>query len=657
MIKDYYNRFDADSNYEKALFRAGKGLQSAELNEIQDQAFHQTKGIADALLKDGDLVQGGQAVVDKDTAKATLESGMVYIRGQVRTVEKAELNVKLQGVVDLGVWLNETVITELQDASLRDPAVDTRNYHEAGAARLKVECTWGLAGDSNSGDFYPVHKMDNGVLIVKQPPPQLDNVTVALARYDKEANGSYIVNGMRVSYLQKDNDKQEFNIAEGKAHVEGFEVAFPTSLRKSFPINPSLNSVVSEPHTFTPADNGEMRINLAHAPLANLQQVDVTLEKTVTVTHGDGVGDADPLPQSSVLEVISVTQASKTYSAGSDYNLVGNQIDWSASGDEPAPGSSYQVVFRHRAQVTAQNTDERGFTLKNVVPGSLVLVDYQWKLPRTDLLTIDRNGLVRRIEGISSLYRTVVPELPAGQLALASIEQTWFDAVAPGITDRSTRAVAMSDLENMQQQIADLFDLVAVERLKNDLNQSDPVVKKGVFVDPFLDDDLRDQGVNQTAAVIDGILTLPIDVEVSDLALLADDRPQTLRYGLEEVLVQAQQTGSMKINPYDAFEPLPAVVTLSPSRDHWTETRTTMLSSITRRIFRDNFRGDPNVRRSWRTWFTTRTNTQTERVSSSTTQGQFMRSRSVAFEIKGFGDGEQVSEVTFDGLTVAVSPQ
>jgi len=650
MIRDYYNRFDADSNYEKALFRAGKGLQSAELNEIQAQAFHQTKGVADALLKDGDLVQGGQAVVDTNSAKVTLESAMVYIRGQVRTVTKAEIDVSLQGIVDLGVWLSESVITELEDDSLRDPAIDTRNYHEAGAARLRVDCVWGLSADNQDGDFYPVHKMDNGVLIVKQPPPQLDNVTVALARYDKEANGSYIVNGMRVSYLQKSDEKQVFNIAEGKAHVEGFEVALPTSLRKLFAINPSLKTVVSEPHTFTPAENGTMRINLAHAPMANVQQIDVTLEKAVNITHGDGVGDADPLPQSSVLEIISVTQASKTFVAGTDYNLVGNQVDWSASGDEPVPGSSYEVVFRHRAQVAGQDMDERGFTLANVVAGSLVLVDYQWKLPRTDLLTMDKDGLVRRIEGIASQYRTVVPELPAGQLALASIEQTWFDGETPVITDRSTRAVAMSDLENMQQQIEDLFDLVAVERLKNDLNQSDPVVKKGVFVDPFLDDDLRDQGISQTAAVIDGVLTLPVDVDVSDLSLLADDRPQTLRYGLEAILTQAQQTGSMKVNPYDAFEPMPASINLSPSRDHWTESQTSMLSEITRRIFRVNW--------SWSGGSTTTSSSRTtERVSSSTSQGQFMRSRDVAFEINGFDDGEQVSQVTFDGLTVAVSPQ
>lgn len=44
-----YNRFNPDKEYEKILFRAGMGLQSAELNEAQDYALSKLKSVGDAV--------------------------------------------------------------------------------------------------------------------------------------------------------------------------------------------------------------------------------------------------------------------------------------------------------------------------------------------------------------------------------------------------------------------------------------------------------------------------------------------------------------------------------------------------------------------------------------------------------------------------------
>jgi hypothetical protein len=42
------------------------------------------------------------------------------------------------------------------------------------------------------------------VLIEHSPPPQANIETTALARYDKEADGSYVVSGLEVMFLQRD---------------------------------------------------------------------------------------------------------------------------------------------------------------------------------------------------------------------------------------------------------------------------------------------------------------------------------------------------------------------------------------------------------------------------------------------------------------------
>jgi len=50
-LPGYYNRFDAADRYDELLFRAGKGLQSAELNEVQSTLVDRLKRIADSGSK------------------------------------------------------------------------------------------------------------------------------------------------------------------------------------------------------------------------------------------------------------------------------------------------------------------------------------------------------------------------------------------------------------------------------------------------------------------------------------------------------------------------------------------------------------------------------------------------------------------------------
>jgi hypothetical protein len=116
-----------------------------------------------------------------------------------------------------------------------------------------------------------------------------------------------------------------------------------------------------------------------------------------------------------------------------------------------------------------------------------------------------------------------------------------------------------------------------------DANIREPAAKKGLFVDNFLDDDLRDQGATQTGAIVAGVLTLPITASAQH-AKENGNVLLTLDYTLTPVVEQLARTGSMKINPYQAFAPVPARVTLDPTVDQFTVTNTTWASDVTERL-------------------------------------------------------------------------
>jgi len=654
-LDGYFNRHDPAKRFEKHLIRAGKGVQSAEINEIQESLLARQKGIADVIFKDGDIVRDCQAVVDDTTGAVQMEGGALYLRGAVRDVAAASFTVPVNTVVQIGIRLTETVITELEDPTLRDPATGTRNYDEPGAGRLKVEAAWGWNGDGGTGEFFAVYTVDNGTLLSKEPPPAFDAVTTAIARYDRDsAGGDYIIEGLPVSAsYNRGTQKVTVLVGEGRARVNGFPIEVARGLRQVYDADPDLKPIIAEPKTFTPT-SGTMRINLDNGPLISIQQVRVTAQKTQAITHGAFSGASDPLPDNSVLSIVAVNQGGTwngtaftggtTYAATTDYLLTSGQVDWSPGGAEPAPGSSYTVVYRYQSTAAGvvSAVDDTGFTLGGpVVTGSIVTVDYTFALPRIDAITLDADGRLNRIKGVASQYRPAQPVVPSEQLRIAGLSHTWFGD--PTVQRDAIMVMPMDELQGLRTLVFDLFDLVAQERLRTSISLSDPAAKRGVFVDPFTNDNQRDGGISQTLAVIDGELVLAISPTVTAVGA-GITAPELLPYTLETVVEQPLRTGNMKINPYQAFDPMPAAMSLAPAVDFWTELNTVWTSGITRRFSQGTG-----------TLSTVTTSTGVEVVSANETASPLIRQRSVGFTIAGFGPGEVLQTLTFDG--VAVTPE
>ncbi|WP_374699105.1 DUF4815 domain-containing protein [Wolbachia endosymbiont (group B) of Limnophora tigrina] len=511
-----------------------------------------------------------------------------------------------------------------------------------------------------------MYNVENGVLIQHAPPPQANAVNTALARYDRESNGSYVVNGLDVMFLQKEEKEgkaqQVFVVNEGKAHVEGYEIELPHSMRVRFDEDPDIKQVESEPHTFQPSDKEAMELKLSDTPVTEITKIDITVQKTVTLTHGSYSGAVDPIPDSAIVEIIQVKQGGTIYVKGTDYRLDSGKIDWSPSGGEPAPGSSYEVTYRIRTRAIAQDKSEKGCKISGAVSGTLVLVDYSWKMPRYDLITIDIGGVVRRIKGIAHPWRPSIPKAPVGQLALSYVYQQWKEQANPSVINNAIHVVPMSDLEAMRSSISNLYALVAQERLRNDASFREPTAKKGVFVDPFFDDDMRDQGIPQTAAIVDRELTLPIKVTIADIG--KGKKPWVLPYELESILEQPLQTMEMKINPYQAFAPVSAKVTINLNIDRWTKVETNWSSPVTRRfsitsspitkevILGSGLAFSEQSRSTQSVLIGTETSDTMELLNSRSNEIAFMRETTQNFEIEGFSPGEELKELKFDGIPI-----
>lgn len=665
----YYNRENEADNYDEHLFIAGPALQSAELNEVQTRIKSRLKSVADSLFRDGDIVRDAVVVIDEATGAATCSSGAVYLRGAVRGVPSANLTIPT-GTHSIGIYLVESIVDSTMDTDLKDPASGQLNYQRAGAARLKVDPVWGYDTDGTVGDFFPIYVADDRVLRPKTPPPTIDAVAQAIAKYDRDSTGgSYIVRGMEVTTMPDSGSDQVYSVAEGACRANGQDIEFATSRRLQFNPAADLKLIQSEPHLSSTA--ASQLVTTTYGPIANIQTITITKQVVETVTHGAFSGAQDSLANTSVLSIVAVNQGGTwggssftggtTYTGGgTDYQLTGDKVDWSPGGAEPASGSTYTVVYQYIATVTADSSNDDGFYVTGAVSGTLILVTYNQKLPRLDRICIDEDGQLVWLKGIATNYNPRPPIVPNNMLAIATIQQTWR-ATRP-VTNDGVKVVPMGDIAQLNDRIDYVLGLVAQARLESSANLKKTGIAKGILTDPFLDDSLRDAGQAQTAAIVDGILTLPIDVTPE----FVDPRPSgtlsSLAYNHVVLIEQTARTGSMLVNPYMAFDvPLvPATAALNPATDRWTDVVETFKSRRTRlmidlwRWWRPGQLRRADTFRDWGSWWKVDVERQ-DRVGSQTVPASTLRQITVAFTLKGFTPGETLTGVTFDGVSVTTS--
>ena len=641
-ITDYYNRDNADKNYEKILYRDRKGVQASEHNEMQEIFERRLTSALSAILKDGDIIKDAQIAVNEQTGEVQAGNGSVYLNGAVRGVAPATFTIPTSGSVAVGIYLQEEIVSELEDPDLLNPAKGSNTEGEPGAWRLQVNTAWGHEGDGQAGEFYVVHVVDDGVVRSKEAPPNLDSVSRAISAYDRDSTGggSYVVSGLNVLAAEDSGGgAQIYTVSEGKARVHGNSIELTTSRRLSYPAKPDLRYLDTEIHT---ADgSARQRINVAHAPIHDITHLRATLQKTVSVIHGAYSGCSDTLPDTAVVAIVECRQGDTVFEK-SEYQKTGDTVDWSPSGNEPAPGSTYSCTYTYMAAVEAVDADYDGFYVEGAVAGSSIILSYNQAVPRYDRLCITSDGAFVWIQGVASETNPRKPDAPEAMLPIATVTQTWRDERA--VKSDGVHVVGFDTLEALTTRVDFAFQEISRIALETEASTREDGTRVGIFVDPLYDDTMRDQGVEQTAAIIDGELVLPISPQVHALAQPLSE-PLAPVYTPEVALSQPLRTGSMKVNPYMAFDIMPAKVTLTPAVDNWTEVQTNWTSAVTQHfnVTRDGY---------YHVVVGQSVSTTNQVVASQTKKLEYLRQIYVQFKIEGFGPGEHLTSITFDGVSV-----
>jgi hypothetical protein len=167
---------------------------------------------------------------------AFINEGVYYIDGyfikvsaQTIPLEKYSINASYR----IGLEFNDSVITELEDTSLLDPALNASNYQAPGAARYKITLTLAKRTLTSTDDtkFFEIIRLENSQIVYQRIYPIYSELEKTFARRTYDESGNYTVKPFLIEV--KDNVPSLGNTANselltvslspGKAYIRGFE--------------------------------------------------------------------------------------------------------------------------------------------------------------------------------------------------------------------------------------------------------------------------------------------------------------------------------------------------------------------------------------------------------------------------------------------------
>lgn len=540
----------------------------------------------------------------------TVTAGRVWLSGAVRKFDQQDFSIKGTGKEEIGLQLQENVVTANDDPDLLDDTPNAVTRGEAGADRLHYSVV--LTYNDPSATSFVVFQ-DN-VINPRAVKPDYSNLEPILARRTFDQSGSFRSYGFEGHMRRNpdpakgaqdpdDSSKIMMDIDAGQAYVRGYSISTskPTTLRfdtakdDAQQINEGYPYIENQP------------IYLHNQPVKEIDNVTMIGQKDIEINNASGSGVTDEIPGYNVIYIHTIYDenhpVTTPYRAGIDYTYAGNKIYWGTdpngkaltggNNEHPTPGASYHVVFdySYNGQLGtdyAVKTDENNKTYLEILTGtntpklgSVVNITYNYFSARIDMIriTMDQSNPFKIIKGDPAPLDSVTPPVVNDPLTLelgyVLIQPNSYKAT---FTMQTTTRITFKTLQQWGVRLTNTESNIAIERLHEQVKRSeDPKVLKDAFADNFT----NAFGTDGTNTSVD------FDFENGEIGVpaqaMADLRPKadfdisqvaikghliTPPYHEANAIDQPLWTGISYVNEYNVFT-TNGTLTIDPSTDNW----------------------------------------------------------------------------------------
>ena len=621
----YYDDYDPSKGYVSVAAIPGRVEQAREFIQAQTIMRDYLGRLGDALLTNGSIVSGCSLVVNRNTL--TLTPGSIYLDGLIRQVDAQVLTITGAGYERVCAKIVQTIVTENEDSSLRDPAQNYENAGQAGAHRVKEVVVFSIANNSDTDKGCVIYTLFNGELLKaesQQDDQSLLYETLARRTYDE--NGSYKVEGLELVDRQDcSKDGILLSVSNGKAYVKGYEVTKTATSTITLDFCTTTRRMYGDSYYYEdPGDDASASTEpswvLDFPPVKSILAVrceiraDDEMHRSGTVTASDSFPDAHT-PVKTIEHVYQLVNGERHEFPPEAYALdTKKSLKWKGS-DQPALGYTYYATFIFNKTyneslggigtvvelVNKYNSVTNSYESKMIlhsdeviVEDTYVQVDYEYYLARKDLVLLDHTGAFVIHKGTPDTVQNC--ESPLCQDPTKLIVGTVM--VKPGYssadadpylrsiqvnTNKATR-LSQLHLQNLKTRVDNLeYDIALTDLDEEAADNEQATLLKGIFTDGFLGVSKCDLGNASFKCSIDldnQELTLPISSEIIRvIPNHTSTNTTTKKIGhvymapYEDVIAISQPyaTEKMLVNPYAVYQPM-ALLSINPSVDNWIDT-------------------------------------------------------------------------------------